>query len=145
MLKLILALLAVTMAFPVAAGEPAPPPQSDEPPAVIRDGDTGRVRNIADISVVLKSRDEMNSMPLSEEWQRRITEAAGIPLEYLGVDGLEWQIFKLPHQMYFDEADEICARISQLPEVMYAVPNRLVGPLLVPTDRYLSASGRVIG
>ena len=142
MLKLILALLAVTMALPVTAGEPAPPPQSDEPPPAIRHGDTDRHRNIV---VALKSRDEDNPKPLSEEWQQRIAEAAGMPLEYVRLGGGDWHVFRLPHRTYFDEADEVCARIRQLPEVLYAHPSVLVRPLLVPTDRYLSASGRVNG
>ena len=90
--------------------------------------------SIGELGIALKNRDEENPRPLSREWQRRIIEAAGVPLVFVRVGGGENLVFKLPQKMTFEEAEAVAARIRALPEILYADPALGGGLFAVPTD-----------
>jgi len=96
--------------------------------------DVRHLANIEDLGVALKTRDPMNPKPLSEAWQARIIEAAGVPLKYAGENGGDTHVFHLPRKMTVEEAEEIAARIRKLPEILYADPSVGGGAFSIPAD-----------
>ena len=102
------------------------------------------IRNLVgvqEIMIGLKSRDANNPKLLTKEWQKRIVEAAGVSLEYVRGGGGDMHVFKLPRPMTKMEAEEIAARILQIPEIEYADPEGLGGTEFAePTDPLFATS-----
>ena len=124
--------LFVTTAYSAETAEPTAPPLPkrilSQPP------DMRHLPSIETLGIALKNRDEENPKPLSKEWQARIAEAAGVRLKYLFENGGDTHVFKLPKKMTLKEAEEIAARIRNLPEILYADPSIGGGELAFPTD-----------
>lgn len=123
------------------AAETAPRPERilSQPPDVLH------LPSIETLGVALKNRDAMNPKPLSKEWQARVIEAAGVPLEYVRENGGDTHVFKLPRKMTFDEAEAIAARIRALPEIYYADPSIGGGEFAIPTDPLYSSQWNLKG
>lgn len=113
---------------PAAEAVPRPEKVLSQPPDVLH------LPSIDELSIALKIRDKENPKPLSKEWQARIIEAAGVPLEYVRVGGGENHVFRLPKKMTLEEAEAIATRIRALPEIYYADPSIGGGNLAVPND-----------
>lgn len=99
------------------------------------------------ITVALTSRNARNPQPLSNDWQRRIIEAAGIQLEYTqGASGDE-HIFTPLKKITHSEAEEIAARIRTLPGILFAEPPPIGMSfnLVVATDPLYSAQWNLKG
>ncbi|MCL5060917.1 MAG: S8 family serine peptidase [Candidatus Thermoplasmatota archaeon] len=125
----------------VSAAEATPHPERilSQPPDVLH------LPSIETLGVALKNRDAMNPKPLSKEWQARVIEAAGVPLEYVRENGGDTHVFKLPKKMTFDEAEAIAARIRALPEIYYADPSIGGGEFAIPTDPLFSSQWNLKG
>lgn len=93
------------------------------------------------ITVALTTRNARNPQPLSKEWQQRILEAAGIPLDYPGVGGGDMHTFTPLKKITHSEAEEIAARIRALPGILFAEPPpvEMSTDLAVPTDPLYSS------
>lgn len=63
---------------------------------------------------------------------------AGMPLSHVRRMATGAQILRLPNRMTLTEANAIAATLAEDPDVEYAEPDRILRPLLVPTDpRYV--------
>lgn len=63
-----------------------------------------------------------------------LSATAGISLSPLRVMATGAQVLKLPYRMSVADAADIAERLSADPNVEYAEPDRIMRPLLVPTD-----------
>ncbi|MFH1816307.1 MAG: S8 family serine peptidase [Pseudomonadota bacterium] len=103
------------------------------------------IKNLAEVEkimVALKTRDAEHPRPLSKEWQQRIAEAAGMPLEYVGVGGGDIHVFKLSRKLIPAEAEKIATRIQALPGILFAEPESIAPgtEFAEPADPLYSAS-----
>ena len=160
-MKLAAGLLAIACASPVGAQPPHAPvaPSQEEQdkairalrsrpvPKVNRAPDLRNVAHIERLFVGLKSRNDSNPnpKPMSKREQKRISEAAGVSLQYVRVAAGEWHIFSLPRLMIEKDAEEIAERIRKLPEVEYADPVDGGGPLAIPTDAVTPDDAQIVG
>lgn len=71
---------------------------------------------------------------LRPEFVRAFGARGGVALNHLRVMSGNNQVFKLPRRMKLDEAQGIAKKLSQDPDVEYAVPDRLMFPMQVPND-----------
>lgn len=67
-------------------------------------------------------------------WLQALNEAAGVPVAYFRPMSGDAHVLKLAGRMPVAEAQAIADRISALPEVEYAVPDRVLRAALAPND-----------
>ncbi len=65
---------------------------------------------------------------------QRLSEAAGVTLEFVRQMSGEAQVLRLPERMPLDQVQAIAARLMTLPEVDYAEPDAILQHTLEPND-----------
>lgn len=86
--------------------------------------------------IILKYRADAASRPdvTSAGELNRLSEAAGAPLAYVREMSGDAHVLRLPEARPLAEVQPIADRLAKLPEVEYAVPDRILQPLLTPND-----------
>jgi serine protease len=99
--------------------EPAPPGREDR---------TDRL--------IIKYKDETlaRAKTLGNGHVQALSARAGVTLKHYRAMSGNGQVFKLPKRMTHDEAEAIARKLREDPGVEYAVPDRLMSPMMVPND-----------
>jgi serine protease len=66
--------------------------------------------------------------------EQRLSQAAGVSINYLRQMSGEAYVFRFPEHMPLEQVQSISIRLSALPEVDYAEPDAILQPMLVPDD-----------
>jgi serine protease len=95
---------------------------------------SGQVRRTDRLIVKYKDPSQARAKTLGSGAVQAMSARAGVALTHLRAMSGDNQLFKLPKRMTPDEAQAIAQKLSADPNVEYAVPDRLMSPMLVPND-----------
>lgn len=110
---------------PDAPDRPVQPPGMIGPPVPLsQQRDVPNFPSVEQIMVLLAPVSKSTAQPISQ-WQRRLSDAVGVPLKHSGLhyiddDGSQMHVYKLPKLMTKTNAEDLVMRIRLLPGVKHA-------------------------
>jgi len=86
--------------------------------------------------IIIKYKPESKAflLPAQADQMERLSNAAGVPLEYERAMSDDSHVLRLPGRLPLEQVQAIAAQLMALPEVQYAEPDQILYPDLTPND-----------
>ncbi len=127
-------LLLLAALYPInALSSPPPPPEAHDNITVSQ---SELFQEIPTNQVIIKYKVSYaaRTIPDRAEQMQRLSDAAGVSLEYLRAMSGESHVVRLPERLPLDQVRAIAERLAALPEVEYAEPDQIRFHTLIPND-----------
>jgi serine protease len=133
--SIILAMILLLSVVPGYGQEPMPA-EGSEPTALPSLSVSSGSRELPTNQLILrfKADYEKSYSPARSDEIQRLSETAGAALDYFREMSGEAHVFRLPERLPMEQVRQIAQRLSALPEVDYAEPDRIFRPVLTPND-----------